>query len=110
MLSIHTINTDAEGSILDELEHLRAHFWGENRLNAVGTTEFIDLSICNLSQFNPLFAKILLVRKEYRIAYDAIIAHAIWKAGYRSIHLMTGQPGIGQYVFPTPEVSTNQAR
>jgi hypothetical protein len=95
-VSISSANESAEGSILDELEHLRTHFWGQNRVHVDGTVETIDLSIYNLSQFNPLFTKTLLVRNEYRIAYDVIIARAISKEGDRSILLVTGQPGIGR--------------
>ena len=87
---------DIKSSIVDELELLRTHFWGQNRTTRTEglSAEFIDLSSVNYSRFNPLFIKFLLVREEYHIAYDAIIAKTITQAG-RVIILMTGQPGIG---------------
>jgi hypothetical protein len=82
---------DIKGSIVDELELLRTHFWGENRVRQHLTAEFIDLSSVNVSRLNPLFINVLLVREEYRIAYDAIITMQT----DRIIILLTGQPGIG---------------
>jgi len=89
-------DTDVKGSLIDELVLLRKQFWGQNRavFTQSPTAEIIDLSSINFSQLNPLSVKILLVRKEYRIAYDALIADTTKQAGRRSIFLMTGQPGI----------------
>ena len=85
---------DIKGSIVDELELLRTHFWGENRVRQHLTAETIDLSSVNFSRLNPLFINVLLVREEYRIAYDAIITKTIIQADRITI-LLTGQPGIG---------------
>jgi len=59
--------SNAPESTLHDLEELRSHFWGKNRVHRVGTVETID--IYNISQFyqNP------------------------------SIILLTGQSGIGKF-------------
>jgi hypothetical protein len=71
-------------------------FGGQNRAAFIQSSaaEIIDLSSVNYSRLNPLFIDVLLVRKEYHIAYDAIIAKTTLQVG-RTIILMTGQPGIG---------------
>ena len=84
---------DIKGSIIDGLELLRTHFWGENRVTQHLSAEIIDLSSVTFSRLNPLFINVLLVREEYRIAYDAVIAKAM--GADRIIILLTGQPGIG---------------
>ena len=87
-----------EGSELDTFVRFRTHFWGKNRVQSDGKTAFetIDLSLANLPQLNLRSTKIILVRKEYRFAYDAILAAIFKKAGtHRSVFLITGHPGIG---------------
>jgi len=99
--SISFVSDDSaavKGSGLDTLACFRSHFWGKNRIQADKKTalEIIDLSLVNLPQLNLCSTKIILVRKEYRLAYDAILTAISRKAGiHRSVFLITGHPGIG---------------
>jgi len=77
-------------------QNIRTYLWGKNRFNVrqADGKEFtmIDLTHIGLPRLNPLKVKILLVRKEYELAYESITECA---KVTRAVCLITGQPGIG---------------
>ena len=81
---ILTILPDIKGSIVNELELLHTHFWGQHLHRA----RLLKLSTSHPS-INPLFIDVLLIRKECHIAYDAVIAKTTPQVG-RTIILMKG--------------------
>ena len=88
----------------EDLEQLRAHFWGEDRVEVVSVDgksySTIDLTLFDL-KLNSRPDSFLLVRDEYILAYDAILKDTLYQPmGWRrSATLVTGQSGIGKTLF-----------
>ena len=82
---------------LDKFRHFRNYHWGEDRIKV--RTEggrkcsTLDLTSANLSELNCRSIKILFIRDEYELAYNAIATEM--SSEERVVFLLTGQPGIG---------------
>ena len=84
--------------VLDSFRHFRNYYWGENRieLQTEGgqTYSILDLTPADLEELNHGSIKILFIRNEYTLAYNAIVKR-ISELGKRVVFLFTGQPGTG---------------
>jgi len=83
----------------DIFQRLHSHLWGGNVINdiQVGGKSYstIDLKLFQLPQ-NTCRKKTLLIREEYKVAYDRILADTLRKRdAFKSAFLVTGQEGIG---------------
>ena len=83
---------------------VQMHLWGKDRVNIISIAgksySTVDLALFQLPQ-NSRPDKILLIREEYRLAYDTILADTLRTADEgRSAFLITGQPGIGVSAQP----------
>jgi hypothetical protein len=93
--------SSSDHSILEHLQRLRTHLWGENRINVVREARkcysTVDLALFVLPQRRSYPNNILLIREEYKLAYDAIPRDTPDKTteGYRPTFLVTGRPGTG---------------
>ncbi|KAF8520015.1 hypothetical protein BU17DRAFT_47299 [Hysterangium stoloniferum] len=86
----------------ETFKRLHEHFWGQDRVNIVTAAgksySTVDLTLVDIPQ-NSRPANILLIREEYRLAYDTILADTLKVGRRRSAFLVTGQPGIGKTLF-----------
>jgi len=87
------------GPSLESLQRLCQHLWGKVVINVVqeGQKSYavVDLTLFDLPQ-NLSPDNTLLIRKEYILAYDAILDRIQQTKGRNgSSFLVTGQPGIG---------------
>jgi len=85
---------------LDKFRHFRNYYWGENRvklrIEGGKTFSILDLTSAKLSELNHRSIKILFIRDEYTLAYNAIVKRISETGpGERVIFLFTGQPGTG---------------
>ncbi|KAF8519144.1 hypothetical protein BU17DRAFT_47954 [Hysterangium stoloniferum] len=86
----------------DSYKRLHEHFWGQDRVKIVSVAgknySTVDLTLVNIPQ-NSRPTNILLIREEYRLAYDTILTDTLKEGRRRSAFLVTGQPGIGKTLF-----------
>lgn len=84
--------------VLDSFRHFHNYYWGENRieLQTEGgqTYSILDLTRANLEELNHGSIKILFIRDEYTLAYNAVVKR-ISELEKRVVFLFTGQPGTG---------------
>jgi hypothetical protein len=94
---IHMFDNPASKESLDKFTHFHNYYWGENRIKV--QTEggrkcsTLDLTSANLSELNRRSIKILYIRDEYELAYNAISTGM--SPEERVVFLLTGQPGTG---------------
>ncbi|KAF8521600.1 hypothetical protein BU17DRAFT_64826 [Hysterangium stoloniferum] len=86
----------------ESFKRLYEHFWGRNGLNIVSVAgksySTVDLTLIDIP-LNPRPANILLIREEYKLAYDTILTDTLKEGQRRFAFLVTGQPGIGKTLF-----------
>jgi len=109
MQDIYTTMSSIDKSTL---EGLRKHLWGGNVWNTIcvdGKSYLtVDLALFNDFPQNTSRKNVLLIRDEYRLAYEAILAGTLNMAEWGgSAFLITGQSGNGALGRPPPEASTN---
>ncbi|KAJ3490409.1 hypothetical protein NLJ89_g11435 [Agrocybe chaxingu] len=86
------------------LDMIYAYMWGQDRVQVHSDVagkrwSTIDLTPVRL-ELNARPDDFLLVRDEYVLAYNTILADTLSQtAGHRSAFLVTGQPGIGKTLF-----------
>ena len=94
------VKYEADEPLLDSFIDLRTYLWGCDRFNIVSVDgnsyTTVDLTEFNLPQLNPRSTKVLLLRDEYKLAYDTIRQVARKR---RCIFLITGHLGIGESGF-----------
>lgn len=94
----HMCDNQATKESLDRFRHFRNYYWGENRIKlrieGGKTFSILDLTPADLEELNHGSIKILFIRDEYTLAYDAIVKR-ISELGKRVVFLFTGQPGTG---------------
>ncbi|KAF8519742.1 hypothetical protein BU17DRAFT_47470 [Hysterangium stoloniferum] len=81
---------------------LHEHFWGRDRVSIISVAgksySTVDLTLVDIPpNYRP--PNILLIREEYKLAYDTILADTHKEGQRRSAFLVTGQPGIGKSLF-----------
>jgi len=86
---------------LDSFRHFHNHYWGKNRIELQTedgkTTPTLDLTTADLKELNQGSIKMLFIRDEYRLAYNAIVKRISETEPRKSAtFLFTGQPGTGQ--------------
>jgi len=86
-------------SALESIQRLHSHLWGENVINVVqaGGKSYstVDLTLFELLQ-NTCRENTLLIREEYEVAYDMILADTLREGRtIKYTFLVTGQEGIG---------------
>ncbi|KAF8509069.1 hypothetical protein BU17DRAFT_99245 [Hysterangium stoloniferum] len=86
----------------ENFKRIHAHFWGQSRVNIVEIAgksySTVDITFVEVPQ-NSRPADILLVREEYILAYNTILADTLKEGRRRSAFLVTGHPGIGKSLF-----------
>jgi len=89
---------EISGPMLEHLQHLHSHLWGENVVELTQLGEGRTCSTVDLTLFDDLHAchgNSLFVRDEYRRIYDKILARIILEDPQPISFLVLGQTGIG---------------
>lgn len=84
----------------DTYRHFRDYHWGINRIESrtEGGKKYsiLDPTPANLIELNIRSIGIIFIRKEYELAYNAIVKKiSEIEPGKRVVFLFTGQPGTG---------------